>query len=542
MSSRIAGKYTGGAAAAASGGGVSRRGPDSFTEVRYVPNRGGSGSRRASSSTGGGGGGSNLCCALVFGVILFTSAFPVLWWNEGNAVAVYDALKEAKDSVVQIKGGVATPSTKGSLVHVVGKTSGERLRDGDFGVAMNDAIRLDRVVESYQWKETKSERRVEEGDETRVETTYTYDLAWIRGTIDSSKFRRPNGHRNAGAPEYDAKSIAAREVGVGDGFVLRESLVNKLTRRQTVRLTPPNDDDGGDGDDEFESRRGGAPGRYGAKRKKKRPKALGGAVRDGADADADADAEDDVNAADDDAAGRKRRRGKGIVDDDDDDDDEFDAATSSGAVAPLGEARLVASSPPPGYAVLDGLAYSRAAAASNPKVGDRRVRYAALPGGQVVSVLAKQGKGGALVPFVAKSGKEIALVRDGRASYVEMIERATRANATRTWLVRAGGFLLMFFGVVLLTAPVRYAVGALRWIPLLGGFAASVINLGVFLAALAVAIALSLVVIGASWITHRPVIAIAMLASSVGVGWAARRAGDASRGGGDRTTTTTHLD
>jgi capsid protein len=35
----------------------------------------------------------------------------VLWWNEGNAVAVYDALKEAKDSVVQIKGGVATPST-----------------------------------------------------------------------------------------------------------------------------------------------------------------------------------------------------------------------------------------------------------------------------------------------------------------------------------------------------------------------------------------------------------------------------------------------
>ena len=341
-------------------------------------------------------------------MILFTSAFPVLWWNEGNAVAVYDALKEAKDSVVQIKGGVATPSTKGSLVHVVGKTSGERLRDGDFGVAMNDAIRLDRVMESYQWKETKSERRVEEGgrdqggDDVHVRVWRGSAARSIRPSFDDR-----TGTRNAGAPEYDAKSIAAREVGVGDGFVLSESLVNKLTRRQTVRLTPPNDDDGGDGDDEFESRRGGAPGRYGAKRKKKRPKPLGGAVRDGADADADADAEDDVNAADDDAAGRKRRRGKGIVDDDD--DDEFDAATSSGAVAPLGEARLVASSPPPGYAVLDGLAYSRAAAASNPKVGDRRVRYAALPGGQVVSVLAKQGKGGALVPFVAKSGKEIAL-------------------------------------------------------------------------------------------------------------------------------------
>ena len=54
----------------------------------------------------------------MFGMILFSAAFPMLWWNEGNAVAVYNSLKEAKSEVVALRKPVASGDTKGRLVHL----------------------------------------------------------------------------------------------------------------------------------------------------------------------------------------------------------------------------------------------------------------------------------------------------------------------------------------------------------------------------------------------------------------------------------------
>lgn len=77
-----------------------------------------------------------------------------------------------------------------------------------------------------------------------------------------------------------------------------------------------------------------------------------------------------------------------------------------------------------------------------------------------------------------------------------MIQGAERANEFQTWMLRGAGFLMMMFGTMMITSPIGHVVNYLRYIPLLGGIAASLINLGIFLAGLTVSIMGSLLVIG----------------------------------------------
>ena len=176
--------------------------------------------------------------------------------NEGNAVAVYNSLKEAKAEVVHVKGAIASSDTRGRLVHVVGETSGDKISDDDFGLAVPNLVHLRRVSETFQWVEKKHERRIKEGENTRVETTYTYDKTWREGVVDSSTFRHPEGHRNPQPPRFDSWTRVASEVGVGDGFVLTQPLVSQLKRTQPIRLLPP----GGGGESEPGGGRGGGGG------------------------------------------------------------------------------------------------------------------------------------------------------------------------------------------------------------------------------------------------------------------------------------------
>ena len=79
------------------------------------------------------------------------------------------------------------------------------------------------------------------------------------------------------------------------------------------------------------------------------------------------------------------------------------------------------------------------------------------------------------------------------------------------------GFAMMMFGTMMITSPIGHVVNYLRYIPLLGGIAASLINLGIFLAGVTVSVMGSLLVIGASWLLHRPVLAIALLGTAAAV-------------------------
>ncbi|ACO62472.1 predicted protein, partial [Micromonas commoda] len=342
------------------------------------------------------------------GLVFFAASTALLWWNEGEAVAVYTSLKEARDAVVALpERARASSANKGSLVHVVGATSGDTLADPDFGVVYPDAVKLTRKSETYQWVERTHKRRVREDEHrTRVETSYTYDTRWREGTVRSSNFRYPHGHANPGPSPFDSRTYVAREVGVGDGFTLTPTLVDELTRAHNMPV----------------------------------------AIR-----------------------------------------------------SPL----------PDGWTIRGGVVYSGSdsAATTSPLVGDRRVAFSAVPGKQTVSVLAKQGKNGSLRPWTSPSGRRVVIVSHGRHSPNEMIASAERENAWKTWGLRALGFIVMIIGSALIVSPVREIVSYLRWIPLVGGIAAGVVNLGVSLAAATASVSIACGVIGTSWLAHRPALA-----------------------------------
>ena len=178
------------------GGGVNSH---TITETAYEFTGGRRGRYGRRGVAGGASSGeTNACCGFLFGLVFFAASSALLWWNEGEAVAVYTSLKEARDAVVALpERARASSANKGSLVHVVGATSGDTLADPDFGVVYPDAVKLTRKSETYQWVERTHKRRVREDEHrTRVETSYTYDTRWREGTVRSSNFRYPHGHAN----------------------------------------------------------------------------------------------------------------------------------------------------------------------------------------------------------------------------------------------------------------------------------------------------------------------------------------------------------
>lgn len=58
--------------------------------------------------------------AVIFGLILLVVAFPLLFWNEGRAVARAKALDEGAAAVIGISADVVDPANEGKLVHLTG--------------------------------------------------------------------------------------------------------------------------------------------------------------------------------------------------------------------------------------------------------------------------------------------------------------------------------------------------------------------------------------------------------------------------------------
>ena len=212
-----------------------RNGPHSFTQVRYE--RGIARSRASRGVVGGGRPVNLVCCQVFFGLALWWGAVALLWWNEGDAVRSHAALDEARLAVVSVPDATHDAALRGHLVHVVGVTSGEDVPEPDLGLVFPNLARLDRRVETYQWVERASEHRVEEDEDTRIETTYTYHRAWTEGHVDSNAFEYRRGHRNPPPPDaLRSETFAAKQVHVGRGFTLGPNLVGRLKASVEVRL------------------------------------------------------------------------------------------------------------------------------------------------------------------------------------------------------------------------------------------------------------------------------------------------------------------
>ena len=99
------------------------------------------------------------------------------------------------------------------------------IKDSSFGVEAVDKTRLGREVEMYQWVETKSSKKEKQlGGGTKTVTTYSYNTQWRTSLIDSTAFKKPEGHTNPTSMPYVTQQFYS-DVVLG-AFELPTDIVN----------------------------------------------------------------------------------------------------------------------------------------------------------------------------------------------------------------------------------------------------------------------------------------------------------------------------
>lgn len=158
------------------------------------------------------------------GFIAILIAIVLLWWNEGNSVKELKKVKEGKAALVEISSETVNPENEGSLVHLSGfATTNDTLADPRFGIEVN-AIKLERVVEMYQYKETKkTEENDNLGGSTTKTETFTYEEVWSSSLINSDNFyeswRKNPKYFDNKAENWSANNVTLEAFNLSDGII-----------------------------------------------------------------------------------------------------------------------------------------------------------------------------------------------------------------------------------------------------------------------------------------------------------------------------------
>ena len=174
---------------------------------------------------------------LIFGLVLFFVAFPLLFWNEGRAVDRFNALEEGSGAVISVTSEQVNAANDKKLVHLSGfADTNETLVDKEFGVSEN-ALKLRREVQLYQWQENKStEKKKKLGGGEKTVTTYSYEKVWSDALIDSSMFHK-SGYDNPRNIAFRKQTSTAQNVSL-DAFALSPELVRKVRNYQSITIEP----------------------------------------------------------------------------------------------------------------------------------------------------------------------------------------------------------------------------------------------------------------------------------------------------------------
>lgn len=170
---------------------------------------------------------------VLFGLLLVVAMVVLLFWNEGRAVTTARSLEEGAGIVISVGSGSVDPANEGRLVHVTGDVAtGHVPSDPDFAVSAA-GIRLDRIAEMFQWRETTStETRTKLGGGEETVTTYSYSTGWERRAIDSSSFRNPSGHENP-PMMIEGRSFQVPEATLG-AFDLSQRVLGNIGGARTL--------------------------------------------------------------------------------------------------------------------------------------------------------------------------------------------------------------------------------------------------------------------------------------------------------------------
>lgn len=158
-----------------------------------------------------------------------------------------------------------------------------------------------------------------------------------------------------------------------------------------------------------------------------------------------------------------------------------------------------------------------------PELGDLRVTYERVDLSDA-SFVAKQA-GNGLEDYATSNGYTIFLSAAGLVTSDKMFADAQDTNAMITWLLRAGGLILMFVGFAA-TLKILSVIGDL--IPFVG----TVIGYGTGLFSLVATLCLGSVVIALGWFAARPLMSVAILAGAAlvigGIAYAKRKSAPAA--------------
>jgi hypothetical protein len=404
------------------------------------------------------------------GAVLFLAAFPVLFMNEGCAVRREQALTEGAGAVVTVKTDAVDAANEGKLVHFSGKAdTTETLKDPVFGVSAK-AIRLERLVEMFQWVEHKKEEKKKElGGKEKTITTYSYTKEWKDKAVDTASFNSKFAAEEAkklglaslvNPPmKHTGEQWTAKVVTVG-AFTLPENLVKSINKSEPLAVK----------DEDLKN--------------------LPGAAKTDAKADP-AKTPDGTKPADAKPMGMPTPPTMGMP-----------TPPTMGVPAPT---------PTPAGKdqprVENGQFYIGKNPA-DPAVGDMRISFKVVNPTEV-TVVGEQ-TGSTLRAYQTKAGGTIEELRLGSMSSAELFQKLQDENTMFTWIVRVVGFIAMAIGIYLVFAPIQTFADV---VPLIG----DLIGAGLFLFAMLSALCLSLITIAVGWIFYRPVLGITLLVVAVGL-------------------------
>ena len=175
---------------------------------------------------------------MIGGLLVFIIGTGLLWWNEGRTVRTAKAIGDAASHVESVADvSKVDASLNGKLIHASAfADTKDTLTDDLFGVR-EQAIKLDRKVEYYQWVEhsqRKKRDKVGGGEETI--TTYTYEQEWVKKPVNSSNFKESR-YRNANRvlSQVEERNEMAQHVTFG-AYTLPESFVASISGSEPVEV------------------------------------------------------------------------------------------------------------------------------------------------------------------------------------------------------------------------------------------------------------------------------------------------------------------
>jgi len=169
----------------------------------------------------------------LFGIGLFLLSFVVLWWNEFEYVTGQQVLGAIKSQATTVDASEILGANNNKLVHVTGRVEGRSHRDGKFNVKSGPkALKLERLVEMYQWSErrevVKSEERAGRGKKRVIEQEkFHYTKIWSSRVIDSDNFKDQRKKNPPSIKMGESKTWEAPTFALG-GYSLSPALKSSI--------------------------------------------------------------------------------------------------------------------------------------------------------------------------------------------------------------------------------------------------------------------------------------------------------------------------